>query len=356
MKILVYGECDQYGSGAWCYAETLKEMGHTVAFYSPFAKLAIYQTLCFRIQRKLTKSILPFLRKRHTLGLLKQVQILKPDIVIVLKGLLLDKTVIEKVKKEGAWTVMINHDDFFSRFRSSRSKIQFKAIPAYDYIFATKEVNVGEIKPLNKNVEFYQFAYYPRVHRVPEYVKEDADKWKSDIVFIGTAYPERRKQLEYLVQHLNRPFTLHIFGNHWVKTGRDILRPYIRGKSLGPAEMAKAIYYSKVALGFLCKENRDDYTQRTFEIPAAGGLFLAERTQRHLQYYAEGLEAVYFDADNYTELLEKVELMLDNDKLNASIRANGLARLAAGHHTYKDGLNRLLELFETKKVKVDGAV
>ena len=354
MRILLYGECDQYGSGAWCYYDTLKDMGHEVDYYTQFEHLQFYSTnLLYRVIRKVKGGmVLESHRKKHVRGLERKVNDFKPDILIVLKGLLLDKQLIRTFRKAGTWTTLINHDDFFSKFRTNRSKIQWQAVPEYNYVFCTKEVNVKEVKPFNGNVEMFLFAYNPKIHFPPGDLNEKEEKdWTSDVVFVGNSYPERIKQLEYLVQTIGSAINLKIYGPNWNKLKRrSSLSPYIQEKYLLPAEMRKAIFCAKISLGFLCKENRDDYTQRTFEVPACKGVLLAERTERHLTFYQEGKEAEFFDANNYTELTDKVKLLLMNDDHLAGIRNNGFNKVRISGHTYADRIQRLLDLYDQKPV------
>jgi hypothetical protein len=351
MKVLIYGECDQYGSGAWCYFDTLKAMGHTVSFFSPQTSLEVYKkSFPLKVFRKIKNGgIFEKHRKNHLQKLRIAVAETAPQIIIVLKGLHLDRKLVEELKTN-AWVVLINHDDFFSRYKSSRSKIQFSAIPAYDYIFATKEINAAEIKSLNANIEFFPFAYHPGIHFQPDYNEQDKLEWETDIVFIGSCYPERKRQLEFLVGHLQQPFVLKIYGSGWNSISPGlVLSGYVQNKFLNPEEMRTAIYYSKVALGFLCKENRDDYTQRTFEIPACGGLLLAERTARHLNYFEEGKEAVFFDSNNYDEMLAKVNALICNSQENERIRSNGFKKVISSGNTYKNRLEKVLNLYASAK-------
>jgi spore maturation protein CgeB len=143
-----------------------------------------------------------------------------------------------------------------------------------------------------------------------------------------------------------RDINLKIYGPNWGKVGaRSILRRAIHGSGVGPEDMAKALYYAKVSLGFLCKENRDDYTQRTFEIPACKGVLVAERTRRHLQFYKEGIEAEFFESSNYDEMVQKVDRLLAEEEYRENLRQHGHDALVANGHTYEDRLKRLFELY-----------
>lgn len=352
MRILIYGECEEYGSGAWCYYETLKEMGHEVCYFSPMALLKLYKASIFlRIIRKICRGhILKKHRDDHGKAFLRKAEHFNPEIIIILKGLAISDSMIKKLKKN-SWVVQINHDDFFSEFAYNTSNVLLKAMPQYDYIFCTKEINVEEVKKYNRNVEMLMFAYYPKIHFPPEYSDEDQRKWQSDIVFIGNIYPLRKKQLEYLVTHIDRPIDLKIYGPNWPdKINRSSpLGKFIQSRYLGPEEMRKAIYYSKISLGFLCKENRDDYTQRSFEIPACKGMLLAERTRRHLSLYKEDTDAVFFDSYKFDELIDKIKDLLDNPIKTNTIAEQGYQKVISSAHTYKDRLNRMLQIYRASK-------
>lgn len=347
MRIFIYGECEEYGSGAWCYYQTLKDMGHSVDYYSPHTTFEVYKTFLFKVIRKLNGRVLPHHRKLHVKQFLQSVINFKPEIVIILKGLHVDQSTVQEIKRSNAWVVLINHDDFFSAYKNSRSPIQFNAIPYYDFVFPTKEVNVHELSRYNKNIEFFPFSYSEKIHKPPQNEnEEDRKKWATDVVFVGTRYPERTRQLEYLVSNIGGGIELKIYGNNWnTIAGNSPLKKYVQNKTLKPEEMTKAIFYSKISLGFLCKENRDDYTQRTFEIPATKGLLLAERTKRHLSYFREGIEADFFDSNNYDELVSKVQHLLQNNQYRKELKEAGYSAVINNHHSYKDRLSRLLEIY-----------
>jgi spore maturation protein CgeB len=349
MRILLYGEANRVGSGAWCYAETLREMGHEVCVFTDASYLGKYaKGVLWRAYRHFARKLLNKDREAIVKDLLGLATLNKPDIAIILKGLLLSAQDVAALQDLNCWTVNINHDDFFSSNPNNWSAIQRDALSQYDYIFPTREVNVAEVRPYNKNVEFFPFAYYPKIHRPVPIPAEEKERWNVDVVFVGTWESRRCELLEHLVSCV--PGDYAIYGSQWEKIGSESpLRPFIKMTELGPDEMAKAVGGARISLGFLRKENRDDYTQRTFEIPACGGVLLAERTERHRQWFEEGIDAEFFDQTRPEELCDKAALLLRDDERRERIRLKGMARVNSGAHTYRDRLQRLLDLSVKEK-------
>jgi spore maturation protein CgeB len=249
------------------------------------------------------------------------------------------------LKATGAWVININHDDFFSRNRNNWSRNQKAAIPAYHHIFTPREANVEEIKPINAHVQLFPFAYHPGIHRPVKALAMDRGSADVDVIFVGTWERERCRLLEQLVREV--PARYAIWGTQWEKVASNSpLVPFLRHRPIILNDMAKAIGAAKVALAFLRKENRDTYTQRSFEIPACNGVLLAERTRQHLAYYDEDREAAFFDPASPSELVFKVRALLSKDQWRESIRAAGRARLLRDRHTYRDRLEELLRRFE----------
>jgi spore maturation protein CgeB len=346
MKIVIYGDAATEGSGGWCYAETLQEMGHAVSRVSGFAGLEAYAySIPGRIVRRLLKRPLEIHRRAHVAPLLRAVEQERPEVVIVLKGLYISAEDVLRIRRSNAWAVIINHDDFFSANVNNWTPMQRRAVPHYDYVFTSREVNVQEVAPLNANVEFFPFAYYPRIHRPVSVPVPERDTWETDVVFVGTWEAERAGLMEELVRSV--PGRYAIWGTGWERlSSRSPLVPYIRGRAAVMDDMAKALGGARIALAFLRKQNRDDYTQRTFEIPACGGVMLAERSDRHQRFYREGVEAEFFDAHRSDELIAKVKNLMVDPPRRESIRQAGRAALLAQRHTYRDRLERLLELHE----------
>jgi hypothetical protein len=324
-------------------------MGCKVILFADDEGLETYSNnMWFRAWLRVTNKPWEFHRKQHVSRLASLVKRERPEIVMVLKGLHLGPEDVTVLKAQKSWVVNVNHDDFFSHNRRNWSQLQRRALPAYDFILTTREINVEEISPFNPRVEFFPFAYYPRIHRPLEVPDSERQGWEVDIVFVGTYERERCQLLESLVRRV--PASYAIWGSQWNKVGRHSpLVPHIKGRSVIMDEMAKAIGSAKLALAFLRKENRDDYTQRTFEIPACGGVLLAERTARHRSFFREGEEAEFFDPQSPEELIHKTTMLLNSASLREQLRRGGRRAVLQQRQTYRDRMERLMELYHSHR-------
>jgi len=346
MKILLYGEPLRPGSGSWCYHETLGEMGHEVVHCSSWEGMDHYWTeLSWRIWWRATRRVLESHRLAHVAKLLEAAASCSPDIILVLKGLHVGAREVRELKRSGAWVAIINHDDFFSLNPANVSAVQRAALPEWDFVFATREANVEEVQPHNRNVEFFRFAYYPQIHRPVAVNPQTEAHWVSDVAFVGTWEKERAAQMEQLVGRVEANYA--IWGAQWNKLAPwSPLRRHVRGTEIYLDDQCRAIGAAKMNLGFLRKKNRDFFTVRTFEIPACKGVLLGERTPLHRSIYREGVEADFFDPNDPAELAAKVERLLTDDEHRESVRSAGLEAVRRGKHTYRDRLDRLFMVYE----------
>jgi len=103
---------------------------------------------------------------------------------------------------------------------------------------------------------------------------------------------------------------------------------YARG-----ADYRRALCASKIGTCFFSRWNRDQYTTRSWEIPACGTFLLSERTPAMQEFYREGKEAEFFEGPE--EFMDKVKFYLDNDAARKRIAAAGYARvIASGNDIY----------------------
>ena len=167
---------------------------------------------------------------------------------------------------------------------------------------------------------------------------EDMVRWGTDVLFLGTWFPERGP---FLLRLLSLGVPLTIRGSNWSKAPEwTQLKPAWKGGPVIGDDYARAIQCAKVNIGMLSKGNRDLHTTRSLEIPALGGLLCAERTSEHLAMYVEGEEALFWD--DAEECAAQCMRALGNEQERRKIAAAGQKRNIANQIRNENVLGEIL--------------
>jgi hypothetical protein len=93
-------------------------------------------------------------------------------------------------------------------------------------------------------------------------------------------------------------------------------------------------------LVLLNSDNRDTHTCRTFEVPAAGGLFVGERTAEHAELLDDGRECFLFSSPD--ELHEVLRRCAHSPERAREIAVLGHRRITGGGHAYVDRARQIV--------------
>jgi len=211
----------------------------------------------------------------------------------------------------------------------------------YDIIFT---VNIPDYKNIEKMYKKPTFYFDKRADKEMHIPLTSRDKFKYDVLFIGTYEKDRFKTLSHLAEN---GIQIDIFGNNWHRCGKKI-HPNLKihYKELRGIDYVLAISNSKITLGFLRKINNDTQTSRTFEIPACGGFMLMERTDEHIRLFTEGKEAEYFTSDR--ELLEKLKFYLENDVKREIIAKNGRIKVEQAGYFFDNLADEMINILKVE--------
>jgi hypothetical protein len=241
-------------------------------------------------------------------------------------GEMLGHAAVSRLKRRCKRVVLFNHDDptgprDWRRFITLRS-----AIPAYDLCAVVRQFNVDEFNALGARKVVRVFRSYDEVAHAPHPEGRSVpDAFRSEVCFIGANYKGENRDL-FLAGLIDCGLNLAIWGDHWERSkiwGR--IERHHRGGSLAGQDYVDAIRGAKVCLGFLAKQNRDEHTTRTMEIPYAGGLLCAERTSEHEHLYSDGVEAVFWR--NLEECHSACTRLLSDNFMRDKIRESGMLRV-----------------------------
>ena len=265
-------------------------------------------------------------------SLLRQVEELKPDLVVVTGILPINYKVFLAVKKHGGLMVNYLTDDPWNPIHKRQSFLT--NLPNYDHIFSTKSTLQKRLKQAGApSTSWLPFAYDPELH-YPVPAKSGAD-----IVFIGTGAQER---VPWLRAVANMPgVDRRIYGNSWkgIKTPGWEQHAAVTGE-----KYCEAIKGAKVILGLLRQANGDQSTDRSYEIGAIGGCGLYQDTDEHRQLLQNYPNEGFFK--NPAELAERVKWVLADTELQDQLRTLGEKAIRRPENTYSARMESILEWSE----------
>ncbi len=346
MKILYMGDISP-GQTCLMRLRALERLGHHVVGVNTVEHWRQTKWLQRQIQRRWHRGAAVDAINESVLTAAKD---LKPDLVWADKQEFLRPQTLHELRKGGARLASFTPDPYFS-LSWKRTPLMDAAMKEFDVLIYCKNYEKKNYEALGRQVYYMPLGYCDETHRP---LPTDDPRWRCDIGFLGGWEP-RREQLLHEVASAG--VNLKIWGGYWdfLKDGRKTLRRFIILKQLaGPAQFAihrdpslsqcleggevygddyaRALTGARIGLGFLRKVCEDQHTTRTFEIPACGSMLLADRTDEHLEFFREGIEADYFDSAE--ELGEKIRFYLSHEDSRRKVACAGRQRSIAGRYAY----------------------
>ncbi len=258
--------------------------------------------------------------RRRVLGSLKVGQF---DLAWIDHGDLVGARLLDDLKARIPRVLCYNIDDPFGGRDRQLWRPFLRALPGYDLVVVMRECNVQEAYDRGAKRVMRVFMSADEVAHAPRQLDyAELERWRSEVVFVGTAFPERGPFFADLAR-LGVPLAL--YGARYDRLPEwPALKRHWRGGGMGPDDYAKAIAGAKVCLGLLSKGNRDLHTTRSMEIPSLGGALCAERTSEHLALYQENREAVFWATPE--ECAAKCFALLADDAWREQVAAAGRRR------------------------------
>lgn len=221
------------------------------------------------------------------------------DLVWVSSGELIGPGIIQLLKTVAPRVVLYNEDDPTGR-RDGQRFFQVKhSLKHYELCVIRIEKPEVEFHQLGARNLLKHYLEYDEVAHAPFADREKIPAHlRSEVAFIGT-WMRGENRDRFLLELINRGVPVAIWGGHWEKSPIfNSIKPFYRGGPVLNRDYVAAIQGAKVCLGMLSKQNRDQHTRRSVEVPFAGGLLCAERTAEHLNLYEEGKEALFWNDAN----------------------------------------------------------
>lgn len=269
----------------------------------------------------------------------------QPDMIFIYRGTHIYAKTVKRLHRtlKNAQVIGYNNDDPFSpQYPWWKWRHYLASVPQYDLTLAYRKHNIAEYLAIGAHrVELLRSWFMPERNFHKQLTAKEKEQYECDVVFIG--HYENDGRLECLEEIVRRGYHLRVFGPEWnkVKLSSTALGNMSPIKSLEGAQYNVALNASKVALCFLSKLNRDTYTRRCFEIPAAKTMLLGEYSEDLADLYNEGIDVDFFrDRD---ELIKKIDVYLRDDMLRNNVASKGYQRVKNDGH---DVTSRMLQVIE----------
>lgn len=330
MKILYIGD-DWIGSNARSLAEGFRQAGHDVVAVDTMSV-----SLPRRLSRPWLYAKIAGRRAPWTVEALhRRIELVaaefRPDLVFGFKTVHLDQRRL--LDLPAGLHVHYSADDVSNPYNTTPGYLEYER--KWDLVVTTKRHNVPELKARGvRAAMFVLSAYDPAWHRPcarragREYL----------VGFIGACRPDRRDAMVDLASRYGDRALLR--GPGWQRV------PQLRTTE---ATVAGAVYGEQFSVAvasvtanlvLLNSDNRDTHTCRSFEVPAAGGLFVGERTDEHAALLDEGTECLLFsDTD---ELHEHLRWCDERPDLARKVAESGHRRIARDGHRYVDRASEII--------------
>ncbi len=270
---------------------------------------------------------------RDLVNLAKRTQ---PDAIFIYRGTHVLPKTLRRLREAVPGVVLVgyNNDDPFAPGHVTGLWRHFSAgLPELDLALAYRHANLEDFRRAGaRRVELLRSWYIPERNHPMELSEAERDRFGCDVVFIGHYEPDMR--VACLEAAVNSGFHVRLYGPpyEWepVLEKHPVLSGLLPVKLVWGSEYNAALCGAKMALVFLSKLNRDTYTRRSFEIPAAGVLMLSEYTGDLASLFRPDVDALYFNT--VSEFLGRLEVVMADEKRQADIAAAGMARVREGRH------------------------
>jgi len=343
VKIIFVGDLRPHAR-AYQRKIALEDLGHSVyAFSSVSIDIKTSSRPLVLLDRILSRIGFPLDHTGVNKWLQKSTRQLDADLLWVEKGNQLWPWTLQAVRQTAPQMRIASYseDDMF--LHHNRSYFYTWGLPHYDVVFTTKSHNCenGELAALGaKCVVFVDKAFDQTLHRPIPVTETDKEHLGADVGFIGTFEEDRAQKMLFLAQN---DVPVRIWGNGWSSWVNVHPNLKVENRPLYGEDYVRAICATKINLCFLRKLNRDLQTDRSVEIPACGGFMLAERTDEHRRLFHENEEAVYFDTDDLSDLLNKAQYFREHEETRLAIAAAGRNRCLVCGYSHHDRLQFMVD-------------
>jgi spore maturation protein CgeB len=342
-NLILFLGADWWGSDARALAVALRHSGNALieVIDEDFFPLQ-WSTVPLRALRRLAR---PWFVQNYNRAVLRHAGNPAIDFVLVFKGPRLQAATLERFRQQGTPIYCFYPDVSLL----DHGPEIWSCLPLYDCLFTTKSFHLEDaaMRGRAKQMRLVSHGFDPEVHRPIPLSDHMRRHYGCDVSFVGCWSPKKEEMLSG-VAHGCPNCKIRIWGEGWTRS-KPIVRQYWQRRSAYGDELAVIYSASKINLGLLSEAGGgtkagDAVTARTWQIPAAGGFMLHEKTAELLRHFGAGREVAVFAGA--ADLAGKVRYYLENDDQRLAIQASGYRACLEARCTYDVAAAEMLGFHE----------
>jgi spore maturation protein CgeB len=284
--------------------------------------------------------------------LITTADVFNPDVVLIVKGDNLSQSSIRNLRKNGRLLLNWDGDSILS---PGRTHAVLPKLDMYDFYFTIDTVDLlppdirAAMQAKNPNIYTVPFAANTDFFKPTTIAGPEGNALASVLAFIGTVNPVRKTLLEKLVD-----LDLKIWGpadsawGPWCARGSVLEKAY-QHRSVYGDELVRIYSTAAIVLDmhflFAVAETVPNVTMRVFEVPAAGGFVLTNRSPQLSLLFDVDNEIICYSSAH--ELREKAVYYLKNPHCRREIAEKARRRVLA-EHTFKHRLETIFKIIDGK--------
>jgi len=256
----------------------------------------------------------------------------KSEVVVVTGISGLNANALGQLSKAGVKVANYLTDDPWNPMH--RAPWFLKALQNYFAVFSPRHANLEGLGALGcKRVSYLPFGFDPELHFPEEPSNSEREAFVTDVLFVGGA---DRDRVPICSAVANSGLSLAIYGDYW---DRSVVTKSYWKRYADLTTLRKATASARVCLCLTRRANKDGHTMRSYEVPAMGGVVLAEATDDHRQMFGEE-GALYFR--DTPEMITKAKWLIAHEAEARQMAARAHARVTSGRNTYRHRLETIL--------------
>lgn len=182
-------------------------------------------------------------------------------------------------------------------------------------------------------------------------------KYKSDIAFVGSYLPEKRKFINEHIIPLRKKYTVSTYGSDWTFESRMLgyvqkvgqyfnIEPLKKVRKIPLSLSDERKVYSSATISLNIHEDHQrkyghDFNERTFKVLACGGFEICDNVKVLRKYFSEKELVI---AENTDDWFDKIDYYMKNPNKRKPIIKAGMEKVLKSH-TYYNRVDQIIKMY-----------